>query len=654
MTPEEELELIAIRRRRLELEALPQVPPQETPLIPTGVGRDILSAGAMGASKGMAGMFDLLHAGSRNMALQRARETGEPAPPETDSISSYVDRLRDQLAGRPLEKSVPAAIAEGATGSLIYPGGPVTNAVAGGIGSGVTQTLLNREVSPGKAAGVGAGTSLGLAATMSLANPRRILLVKRLRESLGGMNEDDLSETVRMQSRAAARGVPLFPSQASPGLAPGMQQLETEILRSKSPGAADVQQLGFKQAPLADQFAQETLRKTLPTRADLSQEKVAENLQVAALKRAKADFEAVNARTEELYTQAGKSEAVVDIVAMKPVLEQLNAVIKSPTTAAESKKALRNLANQLVKESAQYKGQIPVQRLRTIYQDMESNLEKVNAVGLPDYSDRAAGQIRKAINGETPTSPALRNAYEEAEPLFGAARVLQSSGKEAAARGPFDPVVQLSKGRGSAEKYTEGMLGKAEALTDIASGAPAKGGVRLGSDKDAVRDALANSLETQRQKAFQLSNAGEMLQNSPAIFVRNLIGTDTKRRGLEGAMRSIGIDPKTFMADMEVLQAAGRPTVVHGSRVPSTGIDPADVARATIGGSLQQQQARMSMLRSWINRISDKQIAEILERPDSVAYIQKVAGASAMDPRQLVAVMLASKWQEQEADSTKR
>lgn len=615
----------------------------------TGVGRDTAASGLFGPSKALGGLIDLLQAGHHNLKKQKQREQGGPAPEPPESITERVNALRDEAAGRPVGNSIPAAAAEGATGSLMFPGGAAANAASGAVGAATTQAATNAGASPAKAGLLGlltgGVTGLGTAVPGFVAKK---LAGGRAEEALRGMNQDDITAAIRLQKESP---VPLFPSQASPGAAPGLQQLETEILRSKSKGAMPAQQMGFKQAPISSAFADSLLNRILPTKAGASSDDLASGLASAAGARSAADIEALNARTAHLYKTAKETKGVVAGEDLQAIFDRLKAELADRSLPQQARRDFTEFQKKLVLESAANKGSIPAPVMRALYQSLEDKITALKAPGLPEYPDYVAGRVRKVLDST------VREAYENAEPLYRVARELQSSGRQNATRGQFDQLTQLANAGGDSEAFLRNLPAKGEGLREISSGVPIKLDKgeygRQGANPEAVRDALAAGLRLQKNKAFELSQAGEMMQNSPAVLVNALAGTPEKSKSLITGLRAAGV-PEEKIAELEkglqVLQAAGRPTVVHGSRVPVTGIDPVDVARATIGGSLQQQQARMSMLRSTVNMMTDKEVAAVLAQPNSLELLQKMPGAKALDPRAaLVGVLMA---QSQLTDST--
>jgi hypothetical protein len=289
--------------------------------------------------------------------------------------------------------------------------------------------------------------------------------------------------------------------------------------------------------------------------------------------------------------------------------------------------------------------QVHPAEVRARYQDIEHKLSERDAGGNPTYSDKAAGDIRKALDA------VYRDQYEYTEPMYRVARELTRSRKENFARTEFDPVEVLSQGQGDPRKYLSSILQRGDGLPQVARGQSVRQptGQRQveGANPEAVRDALAKALDLRRQDAFRLSDTGEMLQHSPAKFVEGIAATAEQKKALANTLRSVGVNPKPLMDDLGVVEAAGRPTVVHGSRVPGTEVNPVDLARATIGGTLQAQQARMTIVRSLINRLSDAEVAKVLENPRSLDIIKQIPQKQAlrMTQRDLAVAVLAASGQ---------
>ena len=128
--------------------------PETGPQLAGRRARELGAAAVTGPARAVSGLGDLAlfakdklsppgEAGARPTAfgqlMDRYRDLG---------LTPKINALRDQIAGRNLDRDIPAAVAQGATGSLMFPGGPVINAVTGGASAGVTEGAAQAGLPP--------------------------------------------------------------------------------------------------------------------------------------------------------------------------------------------------------------------------------------------------------------------------------------------------------------------------------------------------------------------------------------------------------------------------------------------------------------------------------------------------------------------------
>ncbi len=294
--------------------------------------REVGAAAAMGPAKMLTGLIDLTTAGKQ--------AAGMPNAGQLPYLTPYIDSLRDKLAGRPLGNETPTAVAEAAFS------GP-----AGMLVSGTTNEAINQGVPAPLAMAAGIASPYALKGAKEVVrsnfNPLKPvgerLTEMRFNEALAGTNLDQLPAMSRQQGEAAKRGVHLFPSQLTSQGSPGFQQLETEILRSKAPQAAGVQQLAFKQAPATEAMLRQTLSRYLPTKANQSTEEAAANLQKAATDRLTASANADKGAVAPVWNQAKATPARIGYDDVEDMLQKLRGHSQDMTLPQQARGPLKEM-----------------------------------------------------------------------------------------------------------------------------------------------------------------------------------------------------------------------------------------------------------------------------------------------------------------------
>lgn len=186
--------------------------------------RELGAAAATGPARAISGIGDIAALGTdklKELAGPRGRPTafGMLMDKYKDlNLTQKVNDLRDMLAGRPLEGDLPATIAQGAVGGLLFPGGPLINAATGGASAGVSEAAGQEGLPPEAQAILGLGAGLGtggvLAAGKRIAVPtlartqvadafKALTPRQRLMTALEGM------EPTKMAWQAAPEGTAL-------------------------------------------------------------------------------------------------------------------------------------------------------------------------------------------------------------------------------------------------------------------------------------------------------------------------------------------------------------------------------------------------------------------------------------------------------------
>lgn len=691
MTPEEELELIQIeqelRRRKVKPAAEGGRQSASASVDPSLWGglkevagqlpqhaRETAVQTGLAIPKVLAGGVDLITMG-KQLANEQTKGGMVELFPKAETlprVMPLLQALQTKLQGRNTEEEVPAAITEGMFSGPVA--GPAM--AAGAVSGGLTQWLLNAGVPPWVAipAGVVTGGGTGAAASARSVRPGQILAQGRVRRALEGSDPGALDEAGKTQQLASERGLFILPSQGTGRQAPGLEQLETEAMLSHAKGGADLKQRVFQQAGQARELADElvTASRGTPRPAD----EAAGALTTAARERLLADQQRINSITQNFYEEAAKNNAAIRKEDLEEVLSALQgarrevagnreviagiddllARLKNPAQekAAKSEKLLRKLQGTEVQTSA------PV--LRRVYQSFIESLDAINEkTGARAYSDNVAGRLRELANTH------VRKLYEKAEPLYGRARTMQADMLRRGARNEFDPLVQLSKASGKPENVTGRLLqpGGGDTLQEITTGvqrwlpAAERSGLdanqltaTAGASPQAARDALATALAQARDQAFKPSNLGATPPNAGAVLANAVAGTPAQQTSLGRAIAAVGGRSSEALKTTELLRALGRPTTVHGARVPGTEIAPIDPFRAVSPQPIQRTTAITKILGVMINKLSDADVIAYLNRPDSVQALQRLPGAKAMTPRMQLAALLAANAQGMGAGAT--
>jgi len=220
---------------------------------PTGMqiagsrARELAAAAVTGPARAVSGLGDLASFGVDKLKSEGGRATAFEQLMEkykSLGLTPKVNALRDQLAGRPLEGDIPAVIAQGATGGLLFPGGPVINAVAGGASAGASEAAGQAGLPP--EAQIALGATAGLGSGGVLAAGKRIIAPVTARSQIS----DALKALTPRQRLMAALEKAAMLSSGTKIQAKLQQQRELPALQGDEAVAADVKKLAGKHAAL--------------------------------------------------------------------------------------------------------------------------------------------------------------------------------------------------------------------------------------------------------------------------------------------------------------------------------------------------------------------------------------------------------------------
>lgn len=674
MTPQEELELLQLeqerRRRQAAATAAPteQAPQPAAQAAPTlskqgimevirdipGSAREAI-APVLTAPAKIGGFLWDAQRGFKQFANKQSGGRVFPGAEDMPALTPKVDALRDALAGRELGNETPTAVMEGITG------GPTGMAMSGAVNE-----MINRGVNPVVALGASllvpaAGSAATRAYRAGSVDPRKMLAQGRIEHAVSGTDPAALREAAQLQSLAQKEGIFMLPSQGSGRSMPGIAQLETQALMSSAKGAGPLREQVFAQQGQADDLAKALVAQAgKPTNV----EDAATNLQRAAVDRVRADSTREQRITGPYYAEAAKNKASVDPAEIKSAIKAIDDSIKSMRGNEAFEIGARDLKRRLEEISKTPKGDkgaailgrltgnkpstVAAPDLYRVMQSFGSELKAVDARGVAKYEDNVAQALRELAERT------VRNLYETKEPAYQTARELTKGMRRIDSRGPFDPLVSMTKAN-SPENVINQTLKAPDALQEISRGRSVWADLKkpgtdsatpmtetVASNQKAVSEALATALEGARQRAFSLGNTGQRNPSASAKFAREVAGTPTQEEALMRAIQAAGGDPTRSAELLTLNRALGRPSVVQGARVPVTDITPVEGLRMAGGHELARRAAVMRVAQALVNRMSDGEVIRKLQQPDSAARLAQMPQVQTATPREKLAALLAA------------
>lgn len=566
-------------------------------------------------------------------------------------FSSTKELLDPAYRGKaPAEDDYTRAATSAASGSLLYPGGPVTN-VASSIASSVTDKALQQSGAGDKTrllasllAGLGTSTAMGYG-NRFLANRFDMPLggTARVTHALDRSDPAAIQEAIRKQAEMSQRGIQVLPSQATGGSTPGLTQLEGEVLLSKGKSGQGVRDIVFKQAQQMDDLARQVVDDMPGVVAP--EGRAASDLVQAAKKRLLAEKEARQSVTALDYEAGKQSIKPIPQDTLKGIREELRAAQKAAPAASLEASHLANLQRKyeaVLRASGGRPRPVDLWQLNKDFVESLDNPQNFTASSLKETLRKTSERV-------------LMKAAEESSPRLERARSVAAALRD---RNPvrLDPLTKLS-GSTDATASLRQILQNTDPIAQIASGVPAwkndlaqmrrVGSEVLGADLPAAQTGLKTAVEMARQRAFQLDAAGMRPSAAGARFAGEVVGLPAQRQALANALKTVGADAPKITTTLDDITALSRPTAISGAHDIGTGIAGMDVLKAGSPHGLQAAQGRMNIIRNSVNAMSNRTIAKLLERPDSLAEMQRIAGAQTLEPRALLTIILARQAQAQ-------
>ena len=242
------IELLKDEHARTRARVAPTRPPLAAPAgaagAPTGSGKgggervaDALGIAAMAPAKGVSGVIDLgMFLGSKaDKALGLLDKDFEPP-----YLTPMVDEVANEISGRKIPQSIGRSALEGAITAPLSgaktAGGLAQAALAGGVGGGTSEAVIEAGGNPLLAAGAGmlAGGAVGAIPQVRGLNLKEALVESRLKHATKGIPESRLREAIPAHAEGRGMGQQLLPSQALDTPAPGLENLQGALLASRA------------------------------------------------------------------------------------------------------------------------------------------------------------------------------------------------------------------------------------------------------------------------------------------------------------------------------------------------------------------------------------------------------------------------------------
>jgi len=594
---------------------------------PTGGGdgelpslRTTAAVTATAPARALAGLGDLAYEGM-NWVSKKLGNEGEQTP----NLSSRVERLTDELAGKPVGESIGRSAYEGAvtgpTSGFRKGAALLAEALAGGAAGGASEAVKQGGGHPAAqiVAALLAGKTAGTLSKNATLSPSEIIAKGRLNEATEGLSGDDFRTAREAQTQARREGVNLLPSQSMQVHAPGLEKLQGALMGSKA-DKADAFRNAATQQPKDVAMLVESLRKMggqTPRPDDMMADSIQQITESVAARAPKA----INEATRPLYNDPlAKNWKVSPEVAERVQLGLDQAIHEhrgTAATVAALKEAKRDLDNALsVGETTP----------GLIADTIES--VKRNLVAYSEYPN-AANNTRKVV---AQTIKPLEDLVAKHSPARAQAPKMQAE-LRADLPSDFNEVIKQARTSTGTKGALAAVEEHPELLRVIAQENPTLAREILQRQLDnAVRKATAmdkKGLPPTTQGitlAAALTEKGTAL--SAAAFEKNL---DLLFPGRPQAVEG-------FKRVLEVAKNASKPTGKGGREG-----DFSAAYEGTKGaiGSPAQRAGVAARISQWaFGNLRDNASLEVLSRPDVLERLEKLANMP--KPRLTAAAVLAS------------
>lgn len=633
MTREELLQQLRVAIDRQDVNAAQQIAAEIDKLDARPTLRELGATALMAPAKTFAGLMDLGEVGLRSLG----GFLGLPTPPPA-GYSERVEELRTKLAGKPRGSGSRPDLAaiEGAAGGLLF---GRAGALAGALAGPASEEVTHRTGSAllGAGAGLLAGASPTIVANraVTIRSPMTRRASKLVSEAVRSAPREVLDEAQQVQEAAAKRGLFVLPSQASRVSLPKIQELEVRVLGSHAAGAEQLRQKVLRQAAAQERLAKEFVRSVdVPV---VPPEVAAGQLAQAARGRLRADREFINKLTEDLYRQGHEAARQIEVQPIPAVVGQL---VKALRTEFGGNKEATRLARSLLDSYTK------ARNAKELFEAHQSFLQQLQ--GAP-----VKGGVAKALR--TFSERVLRDSAEALVPAYREAREVQAALLKGIERLPGDPLLQMAATPRDPAAYLAKVPQRAGALKQIYEGttdlrfaadnlpqAPNLPSLApMGAAPDVARSGLAASLESLQQRAFAPGPRGLVSPTAGATFAHRVAPTPAAEAAFEEVYKTVALRPVDVKETLEVLRALSRPFKMPLGGGAGTEIHPITLLRAGSPQQWQRTHAITAIAKALMNRMTDKEIIEILSNPRSIELMRKAPALRKFGSRELAATVAA-------------
>ena len=626
------IELLKDEHARTRARVAPTRPPLAAPAgaagAPTGSGKgggervaDALGIAAMAIPKGLAGVADLgIFLGSKaDKAMGLLDPNFEPP-----YLTPEVDKIADQISGRKIPQSIGRSVLEGVITAPLSgaktAGGLAQAALAGGIGGGASEAVIEAGGHPLLAAAVGMGTGGMVQAVPQVRglNLKEAMVESRLKHATKGIPESRLREAIPAHAEGRSMGQQLLPSQALDVPAPGLENLQGALLASRAAKAEPFIDRVGKQAD----WAQGQLRglKGAGGQAPRDMDILAGDIKDFAVKAKIGERGAVNDATRPLFQAADaqqplsafylkyRTKQIKDAIEQSRVLHQLESDSITALNAAE--KRIMGLL-----ESP--RRAVTPDDLHTLMWQVRNDLpEFTKANGSPN--NLARKRVEDSLSFMDKVIENLSFSIKKANEMQADLRGSLSNDfadMSRAARASGQPKTVLDNAMKQPEILRELSTKRPELLQELLS-RTVRGVVDKALTPSTQTGLTPRAAGTQAKVELQpppgqnLNTVGENLQTFlPALFKN----TPNPQAAAEGFNR--------------VLRVIDRASREPGSAFARTPNIPEAIARGTFGSVAQQVSEGGRQAGNYLTRFKDNATIDVLNRPDvmeRLLYISKL------------------------------
>lgn len=594
---------------------------------------------AAGVPKAVAGLFDLAKAPFDIAGQYMAQKMGAPAhigKSELPSLSPYAQGIENYLAGQDLSENNLAKLGSAAAQAPIFPGALGKNVVASVAGEGARQ---GAEAAGGGgvaqflaslAGGIGGAKLTDVAKNARALHPStwpEMLARSRVSAATKEVLPDEAAAAKAAQQYAQSQGSWISPWQSFGRDVPKLSELEQQIKGSGAKSAVEFQKRLREQLPESEKISADIVKYLTP-RSQLS---ASADEAVSAANQAAGDIRRMpNVITAPLYEKGMTGVKPVAKTHLEAVMDRLGAM------RAENKGniALEKELGSMIEEIAK--------RTEAVYTSAgtlrpQKNLSAAEAVRLSDsFTDRLKdfavqnpSQAQRATQIMKMAAGLLDEAAYRAQPSLERATTVNRVLREDFRVGDFDPLAMLGKTKAEPSSVIKGLFERGakdpQEFAATIKQLEAK-------DVNAIPNTLGHHIRQAWDKAFSTKAFKE--EAAPTIFAAELIGTKAKTESLRIALEATARANKSqnpaayadgVIRQLELVRNLGKQGSADYSRLGETTQALSDAAKMGLPGQheLRRSGAATNIVMKTLNRISDEQVAKMLNRPDSVAEIMR-------------------------------